>query len=1022
MKTNVASTVQIFLLRLALITAMVIGCALVTRAGGPKNVAGTAYFDPSVTGLPLTWGQGRVTYYTDQGNLSPILPNAAASSLVAGAFGQWSSVSTAALSTSTGGNLAEDVSGANVSRNSDGTIAIPPDIQPTATGTPIGVVYDADGAVTNALLGAGAGNASQCFSNAVFGGQDNYGQLAKYQHALMVINGQCAQQSSQIADVQYRLVRVIGSVLGVGWSQLNGNVQAGSPAPTSDDYAGFPVMHFLDMWNCVPITLCYPNAPQLSMDDVAAISRLYPVTGENQSSFPGKQVFSATTARIHGSVWFTDTHGLRTQRMQGVNVVARWIDPATGQPSRRYAASSVSGFLFTGNEGNPITGTDDLLGDPLAEWGSQNQALEGFFDLPGLQLPPGTSAQYQLSVEALDAQWSSGVGPYSPGPVSPSGSFQPITITVSAGSDVQQDVLMTGTAQFLPETVSSWTSPEPVPAGGDWVSSLRYEAVDYLQVAIQANRTLSIAATALDESGRPTLLKVQPVIGIWAAGDPEGTVSPAFTPSPFNSSVVATTRLDAQILQPGNFRIGISDVRGDGRPDFRYHGRVLYADTLRPARVSINGGVLKVKGTGFGTGLRATMGAASLSQFTVSATEMMLSVPPRSDGQQTITITDPATGASTTMTNALTYGAAASDAIVLIYAGNPQIPVATQAPKPVAVRVLQADGITPVAGATIGWTTTNNLQLSACNGSTSCSATTDQNGSATTWLTPSVAGAATVTATLAPGVYSAPKSVTATLNATQSSSDISALTPYLWISQGATVTLPVTVRAVSNGAPRTALRINFEIMVGSGNLSAANAQTNLNGYATVNLSVTHMAAEVRVSACVAPNNAPCAIFYANPVAPSQLKLQAISGGGQVSTGQAFQPIIVRVTDSATLANPVMAAPVAFQTTIFRAGGSSPEIQDGETDVRNPAMPVILSVSQTAATTDVNGLANVVPAQGSFSPPFEVDVLATAGSSALLDFPLQVLPAAVRGSSPSLTNSGPELEPVRQPRFRVEESR
>jgi hypothetical protein len=52
----------------------------------------------------------------------------------------------------------------------------------------------------------------------------------------------------------------------------------------------------------------------------------------------------------------------------------------------------------------------------------------------------------------------------------------------------------------------------------------------------------------------------------------------------------------------------------------------------------------------------------------------------------------------------------------------------------------------------------------------------------------------------------------------------------------------------------------------------------------------------------------------------------------------------------------------------------------------------------------------------------VDVLATAGSSALLDFPLQVLPAAVRGSSPSLTNSGPELEPVRQPRFRVEESR
>ena len=52
----------------------------------------------------------------------------------------------------------------------------------------------------------------------MFGGTDNFSALAAYQHALVVINGQCAQQSSQITDVQYRLVRVIGSVLGLGWS------------------------------------------------------------------------------------------------------------------------------------------------------------------------------------------------------------------------------------------------------------------------------------------------------------------------------------------------------------------------------------------------------------------------------------------------------------------------------------------------------------------------------------------------------------------------------------------------------------------------------------------------------------------------------------------------------------------------------------------------------------------------------------------------------------------------------------
>ena len=136
------------------------------------------------------------------------------------------------------------------------------------------------------------------------------------------------------------------------------------------------------------------------MDDVASLSRLYPVTAQNLSNFPGKQIFSAVTARIHGTVWFTDTHGNQTQAMQGVNVVARWIDPATGLPSRRYAAASVSGFLFTGDAGNYITGFDDALGNPFTDWGSASQGLEGFFDLAGLQPPNGSSAQYQLSVEA----------------------------------------------------------------------------------------------------------------------------------------------------------------------------------------------------------------------------------------------------------------------------------------------------------------------------------------------------------------------------------------------------------------------------------------------------------------------------------------------------------------------------------------------------------------------------------------------------------------------------------------------
>src|SRR6266568_7296886 len=313
MKNSMAFTARSFLLRLALSTAMILFFVALSRGGGPKCVAGATYFDSSMTGQPLVWPQGLITYATDQGDLSPILPNASANNFVANAFGVWTSVPTAAVAAVNSGQLAEDVNGTNVIVNADGTISIPADIQPTATGTPIGIVYDYDGSVTDALMGSGAGGSSQCFSNAAFGGNDNYGSFATYQHALIVINGQCALQSSQLMDVEYRLVRVIGSVLGLGWSQVNPNVLTHIPAPTSDDYAGFPVMHNTDPLNCIPITICYANPYQVAMDDAASISRLYPVTTQNVSGFPGKQIFSTATARIHGSVWFTNTHGIRTQ-------------------------------------------------------------------------------------------------------------------------------------------------------------------------------------------------------------------------------------------------------------------------------------------------------------------------------------------------------------------------------------------------------------------------------------------------------------------------------------------------------------------------------------------------------------------------------------------------------------------------------------------------------------------------------------------------------------------------------------
>ncbi|HLK32184.1 MAG TPA: hypothetical protein VKT29_03790, partial [Terriglobales bacterium] len=216
------------------------------HAGGPLQVAGVSGFNTGLAGTPLTWAQGDVRYYTDQGDLSPLLSQEQANALVADAFQRWTGLTTAALRATRDGQLDEDVSGSNVVLVSPGQIDMPADIQPDAIGKPVAIVYDADGAVTDTLLGEGAGAADMCDRNAVYGGPDNFNSDAHLTHALIVLNGNCAQTSAALPDLKYHLIRVLGRVLGLDWTDLNNNVFTHNPEPTDDDLLGFPVMHALE--------------------------------------------------------------------------------------------------------------------------------------------------------------------------------------------------------------------------------------------------------------------------------------------------------------------------------------------------------------------------------------------------------------------------------------------------------------------------------------------------------------------------------------------------------------------------------------------------------------------------------------------------------------------------------------------------------------------------------------------------------------------------------------------------------
>jgi len=504
--------------------------------------------------------------------------------------------------------------------------------------------------------------------------------------------------------------------------------------------------------------------------------------------------------------------------------------------------------------------------------------------------------------------------------------------------------------------------------------------------------------TALSGNDIPSESGAQPVVGIWTLGDPVGTPPPALTTAPFNSATFAMSRLDAQVLATNSFVIGISDLRGDGRPDYHYHAHVLYGDSASPARVSVNGGAVTLQGTGFAPGLTVGVGTASAPVLATNASQMLVAVPAQVDGVQTIAISDPITGAFSTMSGVVIFGAASTDRLVLLQGGNPPVAVGTQASNPVTVRVLAADGVTPVDGATVGWATSNAATLSVCGGASTCTAISDENGVASTGVTPAATGNSLITATLAPGVYSPAQSVVASLTATSSTADIAVNPQLFWVVQGTSVSVPITAQVVNLGKPQSGSTVNFAIAQGSGSLSAASAVTNSQGYAAVTLTLTNFSVNVQMTACVAPANNPCQTISGNAVANTLVSMNAVSGASQVVAGSAFQPLTVRVTDSSSPANPILGASVVFQSTVMRPAGNNSGGTTGDVGITPTGSPVILSSSQSTVQSDVNGLASIVPSVGSFTGTLEVQIQISAGASAILQDVLESVPAGSSGGT------------------------
>jgi len=891
----------------ATVVSLVLFTAAAAVSGGPKFVAGTAYFNPAVTGQPVHWAGGVVNYFVDQGPLNGQIGNQQATAMVDAAAALWSAVPTAGVTLTDAGSLNEDVNGGDFIAGNQ-VFEQPADVAPTATSYPLAIVYDADGSVINALFGAGSSDPTSCQNNGVLTWLDNIQPDATIAHAVIVLNGLCATNTDLIEMMQYELERAFGRVLGLDYAQVN------PEALTSDEpdgTLGWPVMHPLSGVCGADGGICIPDPGQLRFDDIAALNRIYPVTAGNAAAFPGKQITAAHTVSISGTISFRTGMG-----MQGVNVVARPLD-SSGDPMYQYTVTAVSGVLFSGNRGNPITGWSGANSESLAMWGSNDTTLQGFFDLSGIPLPPGmTTASYQVTFEPINPLYilAESVGPYVNGSPTPSGAMPALSVpSMSAGSTQVLTVSIEDSAAGgASDAIASPNEPRMLAPSGLWCGRIsQVGQTDWFTFPVRAARTFTVVTQALNEAGLPTETKALPVIGVWSASDSVTALPDGWAP-PLNGYATGETWL--QVATGGNddvIRLAIADLRGDGRPDYAYNGWVLYADTVQPQRLPASGGPLVIHGMGFRPSDTVSIAGRAAIVTSISPNEITAIAPAAAagtTGSSDVEVDDlPLFYAKAIISGGISYDSGTGDSLTLATAPAGTVPIGV--PIPFTVVALGPD-LTPAGGVTVTYAVASGNATLGC-GATTCSVTATGDGIATMNVTAVSTTPAVVTASLTND---------ASLQAHFTGGTppvLSALTPNLSVAAGATVTWTAQALALSGGSPSPGQTVRWQGNPGIAASGTATAITGSNGIATMALSVGPLAEGQQVTsvACL-DGTTQCVNFVALGARPEYAWLEAVSGTTQVlsASGSPGQ-ITLRLRDMN--GNPMAGGTVALYQALYQ---------------------------------------------------------------------------------------------------------
>jgi hypothetical protein len=933
------------------------------QAGGPRYVAGVTFFNPGVLGQPVRWADGKLNYYIDQGPLNSTINNQQATAMVDRAAQLWSQVPTAGVSLVRAGWLNEDVSGSNLQPGNQ-TILQPSDASASSS-YPLAVIFDADGAVLDAVVGPYTSDPSNCQIYGVTTWIDRFNPDATIGHAVMVLNGRCAITANLVTMMQFLLERAWGKILGLGYAQVNPDALRKGDA---DGASGWPIMQPRS-GVCGPAGgICIPDPTILHFDDIAALNRLYPITSDNLAAFPGKVLTAANTVSIDGTIAFRNGVG-----MEGVNVVVRPLD-ANGNPLNAYTVTAVSGAYFSGKHGNAVNGPNDANGVPLSQWGSNDPLLQGYFDAHYMPLPPGGKpANYQISFEAINRLFTSDnvVGPYVDGSPLPSGTLAPVSLTnLSAGA---AQTLTLNVPDSAPggnnDAISTEAIPRMLPASGLWCGRLsQVGQTDWFNFPVRGKRTFTVVTEALDEAGHPTNFKAMPVLGIWDAFAAPGTAPVGAAPG-LNGNSIGESWL--QIATDGDdlVRLGIGDMRGDGRPDYAYSGWVLYADQVKPERLPAAGGPIAIRGMGFHPADTVLVGGRPAQVTSVSPNEITAIAPPAAagvTGSVDVEVDDqPVYYAISIISGGISYDSAKGDALTLVTAPANTVPIGV--PLPFAVTALGPQ-LDPAGGVSITYSVAQGSANLSC-GRPSCQVTASGDGSASLNVTAVDGTTAVVTASLTNG---------SSLEAHFSGGTppvLSSLTPALSLAAGASLSWTTEALTLNHGTPVAGQSVAWQAGAGIAAASNSPVLTDATGVAAKTLTVGPLAEGQQATANACLNGtSQCVSYTAFGARPEFATLQAVAGVAQSIAPIATPGMItLRVLDMN--GNPMAGGTVTLYQSLYAWAPPCPA------HGRCP-QPQLLGAQTSIATSALDGTVSFAPASLPGTATNLVGVAATGNAGTL----------------------------------------